>query len=354
MMLCGLGYVSWHVWQVLPLASVWRWATVALLVCSFAMLFVSLFRLVDSMPLGLGSFCYDVGTSSLIVILYLFIAFLLLDIGRLTHLVPREWVCSNGWTAGGIAAIVGGLLVAGNIAYNNKVRVDICTKTDKNIKKDLKIVMASDLHIGYGNRRAELERWVEMINAEQADLILFGGDIIDMSHRPLREEKMAEVLARLNAPAYACPGNHEFIGGIAEAEEFYREAGITLLRDSVVETEGIYVIGRDDRMNRQRKPISHLTEALDQQRFILVLDHQPYHLERAEKAGVDFQFSGHTHRGQVWPISLITDNVYECSFGSHQRGKTHYYISSGLGIWGGKFRIGTQSEYVVMTVRKKI
>ena len=75
-----------------------------------------------------------------------------------------------------------------------------------------------------------------------------------------------------------------------------------------------------------------------------------YHLEDAEQNGVDFQLSGHTHYGQVWPISWITDYVYECSFGEHQRGNTRYYVSSGLGIWGGKFRIGTRSEYVVVII----
>jgi predicted MPP superfamily phosphohydrolase len=84
--------------------------------------------------------------------------------------------------------------------------------------------------------------------------------------------------------------------------------------------------------------------------YSIVLDHQPYNLDRAETAGIDFQLSGHTHRGQVWPISWITDHIYECSWGSHQRGNTQFYISSGLGIWGGKFRIGTQSEYVVATL----
>ena len=85
--------------------------------------------------------------------------------------------------------------------------------------------------------------------------------------------------------------------------------------------------------------------------YSIVLDHQPYNLDRAEAAGVDFQLSGHTHRGQVWPISWITDRIYECSWGSHQRGSTQFYVSSGIGIWGGKFRIGTQSEYVVATLK---
>ena len=91
-------------------------------------------------------------------------------------------------------------------------------------------------------------------------------------------------------------------------------------------------------------------KSADRTKFCIVLDHQPYHLEQSERQRVDFQFSGHTHRGQVWPISWITDRLYECSFGSHQRGNTYYYVSSGIGIWGGKFRIGTRSEYVVATI----
>jgi hypothetical protein len=73
--------------------------------------------------------------------------------------------------------------------------------------------------------------------------------------------------------------------------------------------------------------------------------------EEAEKAGIDLQLSGHTHRGQVWPVAWITDALYECSWGSLRKGATDYYVSSGLGIWGAKYRIGTQSEYVVVDVR---
>ncbi len=113
------------------------------------------------------------------------------------------------------------------------------------------------------------------------------------------------------------------------------------------------IIGRDDATNMRRKPVDDLAATADQSQFTILLDHQPHHLEKTEKAGIDFQFSGHTHRGQVWPISWITDAIYECSWGSHQRGNTRYYVSSGIGIWGGMFRIGTRSEYVVLEVRNK-
>ena len=106
--------------------------------------------------------------------------------------------------------------------------------------------------------------------------------------------------------------------------------------------------GRDDRSNPDRLPLKELVPA--DTLFTLLLDHQPYHLEEAERCGVDFQFSGHAHHGQVWPGNWITDAMYEKAFGAHQRGNTRYYVSSGLGIWGGKFRIGTRSEYIVLTL----
>ena len=165
---------------------------------------------------------------------------------------------------------------------------------------------------------------------------------------------MAEEFHRLTAPVYACLGNHEYYAGSPEAQQFYHDAGIRLLVDETAVVDScLLVIGRDDRTNRRRHTFADLMAQADTSKYMIVLDHQPYHLDRTEKAGADFQLSGHTHRGQVWPISWITDAIYECSWGSHQRGNTRYYVSSGIGIWGGKFRIGTQSEYVVATIRNE-
>ena len=223
-------------------------------------------------------------------------------------------------------------------------------KSLKPLPREYKLVMLSDLHLGYHNPRRELARWVDLVNAEHPDFILIAGDIIDGSMRPLIEERMSEEFHRLNAPIYACLGNHEFYAGHPESKQFYQDAGIHLLIDETAVIDScIVIVGRDDRSNMRRKPIKDLMD--NKNLYSIVLDHQPYNLDRAEAAGVDFQLSGHTHRGQVWPISWITDRIYECSWGSHQRGNTRFYISSGIGIWGGKFRIGTQSEYVVATLR---
>ena len=348
--LLGSAYLSWHLWTLLPLHPLWRCLAIGLLVGSFLMLFLNFGRRFDSLPMPLATACYEVSTSSIFIMLYLVLLFLALDLGRLVRLVPRSWLYQNGWTAAAVFVLMVGLFVYGNIHYNNKVRVELDLPTPKQLAKDYRIVMLSDLHIGYHNSRSELARWVDIVNAEKPDFILIAGDIIDGSMRPVVEERMAEELRRLEAPVYACLGNHEFYSGLPEARQFYRDAGIRLLIDETAVIDScITVIGRDDRTNMRRKPVRELVPSL-RETYTIVLDHQPYNLDRTEQAGVDFQLSGHTHRGQVWPISWITDRVYECSWGSHQRGSTRYYISSGIGLWGGKFRIGTQSEYVVATL----
>lgn len=351
--LLGITYISWHIWTVVPLSSLWRLLLIGCLAVSFALLFLNIGRFIDRMPMWMARWSYDIGSSSLFVLLYLTIIFLVLDLGRLVRLIPREWLYHNYYTTSAIALGMFIIFLLGNIHYYHKVRVPLELTTEKPLARPLKLVMASDLHLGYHNPRKELKRWVDMINAEQPDLVLIAGDIIDMSIRPLLEENMAEELHRIEAPVYACLGNHEYFSHEPAARQFFSDAGIQLLRDSTVIVGDLCLIGRDDRTNRHRADLAQLAAKADSQRYTILLDHQPYHLEAAEQAGIDFQFSGHTHHGQVWPISWITDTVYECAFGEHQRGHTHYYISSGLGIWGGKYRIGTQSEYVVATLTQQ-
>ena len=348
--LLAIIYVAWHVWTLLPLAGIWKSLIILVGVFCIALLFMNFGRKFDNQPLPLAQAAYEIGTSSIIILLYLVILFLVLDLGRLVHLVPKAWLYHNGYVSLGLFLFLFGLFLYGNLHYYNKVRVPLDLKSSKPLPRAYKVVMLSDLHLGYHNPRKELARWVDMINAEHPDFILIAGDVIDGSMRPLIEERMTEEFHRLEAPVYACFGNHEFYAGHPEAKQFYQDAGINLLiDDATVIDSSIVVIGRDDRTNMRRKPIKDLMDNKDL--YSIVLDHQPYNLDRAEAAGVDFQLSGHTHRGQVWPISWITDHIYECSWGSHQRGNTQFYISSGIGIWGGKFRIGTQSEYVVATLR---
>ena len=347
----GLGYVMWHVWRILPFPNVVKYVVIAACIVAFLTVFLTFTGAIDKLPLNIASALYETGTSALIVLLYAVMVFLLLDIARICHIIPKGWLCANAYTSVAVLLVIVAILVYGNINFNNKRRIELSLEAYFGIGEDpVKIVLLSDLHLGYGNRRADFAKWVDKINAEKPDLILIGGDIIDTSIKPLLEENVADEFKRFNAPVYACLGNHEYYSGQESALEFYKKAGINLLIDSVANIGKISIIGRDDRTNGNRKSVDELVKNVPQLNYMILLDHQPYNLREADFAGIDFQFSGHTHRGQVWPVSLITDYIFEKSHGYLRRWDTDYYVSSGIGIWGGKFRIGTYSEYVVATI----
>ena len=347
--LLGHAYVSWRIWHLLPLPV---WAKVCIIVLLFlalASLFVS-FMVVQKFPIGVTAAIYETGTTWIEILLYLVLIFLVLDILRLCHIVPSSLLHNNWWTIGIIAMLLTGVFVYGNINYRNKVRVPVTLQSNK-ITKPVKAVMMSDLHLGFHNRRAEFARWVDLINKEKPDMVLIAGDIIDFSAYPLLKENATEEFKRIEAPIYACLGNHEYISGNAQALQFYADAGIQLLRDSVVTDGDICIAGRDDRMNSKRKTLANILSGIDKSKYLIVLDHQPYHLEETSAEGVDFQLSGHTHHGQIWPLNWITEAIYEVAFGPYKKGNTQFYVSSGMGIWGGKYRIGTQSEYIVANIQ---
>lgn len=349
----GNVYVIWRTFRLVPLPLWGKWLLVVLMASLFFGMFAAMGRSLDKLPMGVSTAIYEVTTSWLFILLYLFMAFLVADVLRLCHVLPAGCLRDNWTSTAIIFGIVAAVLVYGNIHYHDKQRHTLELTTSKPLKRPLKMVMVSDLHLGYHNRRASLHRWVEMINKEKADVILLAGDLIDRSVRPLIDDGMDEELLRLNAPVVACLGNHEYYAGQPNSLDFFRRADIRLLRDSVMDLGSIQIIGRDDRTNRRRKSLADLCKTVDHSKYTIVLDHQPYDLQLTEEQGIDFQFSGHTHNGQVWPVSWITKSIYECSYGPYQRGQTHFYVSSGLGIWGGKFRIGTCSEYVVAELKQK-
>ena len=337
------GYACWHLWRITPHG--WKWVVVGLFLLWMASMFAG-FAYMERIPVKAACVLYEVGNTWLIAFMYLLIVFVLADIASLCHLLPKTLLKDSASGLFSALGIVAFILTLGAIHYHHKYREELTITTEKPLEKPLTIVLASDLHIGYHNRKAELGRWVDLINAEKPDLVLFGGDIIDRSLRPVTEGHYEEEFRRIDAPVMAVFGNHESFVDTTRVEEFFQDAGIVLLKDSVVHFKGVDVIGRYDRSFAGRGALSNLSTGLDG--FTLVLDHQPVYLEEAEAAGIDFQFSGHTHHGQVWPISWLTDLIFEKAYGPYRKGETRYYISSGLGLWGAKVRVGTRSEYLVL------
>ena len=349
--LCGNVYIFIRALQALSCLSLgWKvlFSLVYWLAALALVLSIFVLRQVE-MPEALSQGLFTLGSVWLVFTLYMVLALLATDIARLFF--PDIKAYGFSISLGAVAC----LLTYGYFNYKHPDINRIEITLDKPLQgKPMKVVAISDVHLGNGTRKPQLKKFVEMINAQEPDLILISGDLIDNSLLPLYQQKMAEELNLLKAPMgiYMVPGNHEYISGIEKCERFLKDTPIQLLRDSIVTLpNGLHIIGRDDRSNRHRMPITHLMKQADPTRPTLLIDHQPYEVAKKDSLGIDIQFSGHTHRGQVWPMSILVDNMYEQSHGYRKWKHSHVYVSSGLSLWGPPFRIGTDSDMGVLTIQ---
>lgn len=255
----------------------------------------------------------------------------------------------------GIIAVTS-IMIVGNYRFNHPTKVYLDIESTKSKQgKELKIVALSDVHLGISLGEKAAKKYVNMINAEKPDLVLFVGDLIDHSVPVVVQQNLDQQLRQISAPlgVYGVLGNHEYFAGAGDdLFDFYRKSGIVILRDtSVLINDEVYLVGRDDAFNQHRKMLRQLMQSTDSSKPSILLDHQPNHLRDAEENNIDLQLSGHTHDGQVYPGNLIAAAMFELSHGYKIKGNTHYYVSSGLGIWGPLYRIGTQSELMVIRFR---
>lgn len=351
-------YVAFRLWQLIPANNLLRTALIGIMLIGFLSTFI-FFIFGESLPINLSSLLYKIGTSWMIAFFYLFLFVVILDLFWLSasifKFVSKDFLLQyfrhSTITSSILFVALGSLLLYGYINYNHKKRVHIPITTSK-VENPMRIVAVSDLHLGYTIGKKELSRWIKLINKEKPDMVLIAGDLIDNQLRPVNAQLMFDELNKIDAPmgVFACTGNHEYISGIKESSEFFNKAGITLLRDSTATVGDITIIGREDFTYKNRKPLADITKNIDSSTFSILLDHQPNALGDAADANIDMQISGHTHYGQVFPASLVTKKLFEVAHGYIKKQNTHIYVSSGLGIWGGKFRIGTQSEYLVIEI----
>ena len=308
----------------------------------FALMFL---RNSKHIPASLGHYLFQTGAAWLVFILYMVIFLACTDLIK---------VFNKSFTYGFQLSLLltFSLLTYGYIHYQHVTKQVINISINKPVPAldKLKIVAVSDWHLGWGVDNKRLRKDIDRINAEKPDIILIAGDLIDNSITPVIRQRADVELNRLYAPMgiYMVLGNHEYISGINASIDFIRKTNIQLLRDSLVTLPcGIQLLGRDDRANRNRLQASDWANLVDTARPVILLDHQPNHIEDAQKIKADIQISGHTHNGQVWPFSLVTKYLFELNYGYKKTGDTHYYVTSGIALWGPPFRIGTDSEIVV-------
>lgn len=280
----------------------------------------------------------------------------------------------------GLVPLTISLIILGYGYYNmTHVREkDYTIHTEKNISRDYKVAMLSDLHFETTMDTKKLAEYCEKMEAEKPDMLLLCGDIIDESTSETGIREALRILGSVKTTygVYYVYGNHERGAyrsggsymfpsdaepGEGKLRKQAKKAGIHVLTDEVTALNDEFILaGRvDESFARSgdaapRSSTEDLLKETDNNDFILLMDHQPVGLQENEEAGVDLQLSGHTHGGQIWPIGLISDilGFGELNYGYQKSGDFQIAVSSGIGGWGYPIRTGCHSEYLMLTITK--
>ena len=223
----------------------------------------------------------------------------------------------------------------------------------------IRVAQISDLHLGLIVGEKMLNRAIEKINAEKPDLIVSTGDLIDGFVRHINH--LGEKLNNLNAPLgkFAVIGNHEIYGGIQHAEEFIQDAGFKLLRGTGVTVEKtINIAGMDfsggetHRFSRDsvQQPEKDILTDLPDGLFTLLLKHRS-DVEKDSLGLFDLQLSGHTHKGQIFPMTVATMFLfkYHSGFTKLSQGSA-IYVNRGAGTAGPPIRFLSTPEITIIDI----
>ena len=228
----------------------------------------------------------------------------------------------------------------------------------------VRIALLADSHVGTTFGGNDFAAHMKNLMAQNPDIVLIPGDYVDDG--TTREDMVlaCKALGDMH-PKYGVwfsYGNHDrgYYGSEArgfsaeDLETELKKNSVHVLEDDTEIIDNLCIAGRADASTRRdRKDLSELLQGVDKSRYIIVLDHEPNDYEREAETGADLVVSGHTHGGQLFPVTYFGQwfGINDAVYGYERRNGTDFIVTSGISDWEILFKTGTKSEYVIIEVR---
>jgi predicted MPP superfamily phosphohydrolase len=288
------------------------------------------------------------------------------------------------WLGLGVGtALFGTLLYGFSNKYNYQIkRIKLSFNNLPKGFKGLKIVQISDIHSGSFQNKPAVQHGVDMILKENADIILFTGDLVNDRHEEMHD--YMDVFSQLKAPmgVYSTLGNHDYGDyvkwpseqdkheNLEKLKQVHAQLGWRLLMNEHVVLkrnlpagqageDEIALIGIENWGAKARFPkYGKMNEAYpgsEKYPFKILMSHDPSHWDaevRPKYPDIDLMLAGHTHGMQFgletpffkWsPVQW----VYKQWAGLYEEGKQKLYVNRGFGFIGYPGRVGILPEITV-------
>ena len=226
-----------------------------------------------------------------------------------------------------------------------------------NLKEELNIAHFSDVHFGSIRHKKIIndlrDKLMEL--SDYCDIAIISGDLADGSC--VVEEDDFLPLKDVNVPIVFTPGNHDYYPGIDNVIKACKKADIIVLDNESMEFKGLNIFGLTFSFDNIEMPSAdELVSTIKSDGANIIIYHVPQSWEELSGLGFDIQLSGHTHGGQFYPIVWIGDRIWynKGLFKAEIGGKDKYlHVTTGVGSMDYPMRWGTDSELVVLRLRKK-
>ena len=221
-----------------------------------------------------------------------------------------------------------------------------------NLTRDIDIAHLSDVHFGSVRHKSIIAMIANKLKEleDSCELTIISGDLADGSSVVEEDDLMA--FKEVNMPIIFTPGNHDFYPGIDNVIKACENAGIIVLDNQRKEFGDLSVFGIT--FSFEDREVPKVDESWINLDMINIINyHVPYHWDEFSELGFDIQLSGHTHGGQFYPVVWFANLMFGYNKGlfKNKFGK-YLHVTTGVGSMDTPMRWGTDSEIVILKLRK--
>ena len=301
------------------------------------------------------------------------ISLLLRGIGRLFRFrMPHGWISLIPSLA------VFGYVLFGAIEGKEHFQVKEVTFISPDLPDDFdgyRILQLSDIHSGSWKGNADaIQEAVDISNRQQADLIVFTGDLVNSRASELLEFMPALSQLKAKDGVYSITGNHDYGTYVHWDSDADREANFrklieeekrmgwdVLMNENRILHRGndsIALVGVENSGNPPFPDKADMPKAMKgtEGMFKVLLSHDPTHWRRTVLPDTDIQLmlAGHTHDMQISVFGFSASQfIYPEHRGLYLEGGRGLYVNIGLGYVLFPFRLGAWPEITVITLKQE-
>lgn len=223
------------------------------------------------------------------------------------------------------------------------------------LTNEIDIVHLSDVHFGSVRHKEIISKITSKLNEleNSCDIVIISGDLADGSS--VVEENDFIEFKDIDMPIIFTPGNHDYYPGIEDVIRACRNAGIIVLDNDNLVFKNLNIYGLPYSIGEIEMPTEDEIKSKINPNMVNIINyHVPFNWDEFSDLGFDIQLSGHTHGGQFYPAVYFAWRMFKYNMGLFKNDSGKYlHVTTGVGSMDTPMRWGTDSELVILKLRKK-